>query len=141
MKKESQLKQRLFKPLFIISLIGFFASAQAGQLTWHPVNPNFGGSPLNGSQLLSNAQAQSRHKSPGGSGYKQRSALDRFTDSLESRLLSQLLTGVGDGKTGSLSTDDFLVAIEEIDGVLQVIVTDLATDETTIIEVNGLISD
>ncbi|PVZ65777.1 curli assembly protein CsgF [Pelagibaculum spongiae] len=141
MKNRSQIKQRFVTPLLGISLLGFLASAQAGQLTWHPVNPNFGGSPLNGSQLLSNAQAQSRHKSPSSSGYKQRSALDRFTDSLESRLLSQLLTGVGDGKTGSLSTDDFLVAIEEIDGVLQVVVTDLATDETTIIEVNGLISD
>jgi curli production assembly/transport component CsgF len=34
------------------------ASAFASELVYHPVNPTFGGNPLNGSFLLSTAQAQ-----------------------------------------------------------------------------------
>lgn len=38
--------------------------AQAGQLTYVPVNPSFGGNPLNGSYLLSSAQAGKRYPLP-----------------------------------------------------------------------------
>jgi curli production assembly/transport component CsgF len=43
-----------------ISAIGITASAPAfaSELVYHPVNPTFGGNPLNGSFLLSTAQAQ-----------------------------------------------------------------------------------
>ena len=38
-------------------VIGAPASANAADLTYTPVNPNFGGSPLNGSFLLNQAAA------------------------------------------------------------------------------------
>ncbi|WP_157076532.1 curli assembly protein CsgF [Castellaniella caeni] len=38
--------------------------ASAGQLTYTPVNPSFGGSPLNGSYMLQSAQAQKRYPMP-----------------------------------------------------------------------------
>jgi len=43
-----------------IIAIGITASvpALASELVYHPVNPTFGGNPLNGSFLLSTAQAQ-----------------------------------------------------------------------------------
>ena len=43
-----------------IIAIGIMASATtfASELVYHPVNPTFGGNPLNGSFLLSTAQAQ-----------------------------------------------------------------------------------
>ena len=43
-----------------IIAIGITASAPtfASELVYHPVNPTFGGNPLNGSFLLSTAQAQ-----------------------------------------------------------------------------------
>ena len=43
-----------------IIAIGVTASAPAfaSELVYHPVNPTFGGNPLNGSFLLSTAQAQ-----------------------------------------------------------------------------------
>jgi curli production assembly/transport component CsgF len=43
-----------------IITIGITASAPAfaSELVYHPVNPTFGGNPLNGSFLLSTAQAQ-----------------------------------------------------------------------------------
>ena len=37
------------------------ASAHAGTLVYTPTNPSFGGNPLNGSTLLSTAQAQNQH--------------------------------------------------------------------------------
>jgi len=49
--------------------------ATAGQLIYTPVDPSFGGNPLNGSYLLQSAQAQKRYSyplddldTPGGSG-------------------------------------------------------------------------
>ncbi|CAM5782623.1 curli assembly protein CsgF [Castellaniella caeni] len=39
-------------------------SASAGQLTYTPVNPSFGGNPLNGSYMLQSAQAQKRYQMP-----------------------------------------------------------------------------
>ncbi|AMX01804.1 curli assembly protein CsgF [Microbulbifer thermotolerans] len=116
------------------------APTSATELIYEPVNPNFGGNPLNGSYLLNNAQAQDRHKDPDqlDSLYEQPSALDRFTDSLETRLLNQLLTDVGNGNSGELITDDFIVQIVDNDGVLTVLVTDRSTGDKSEIIVSGL---
>ncbi|TAN27298.1 MAG: hypothetical protein EPN31_12280 [Castellaniella sp.] len=38
--------------------------AMAGQLQYTPVNPSFGGNPLNGAYLLQSAQAQKRYPYP-----------------------------------------------------------------------------
>lgn len=122
--------------LFFVSLAGY---THASELVYNPVNPVFGGNPLNGSYLLGNAQAQNDHgSSSAASRFAERSALDRFTDSLESRLLNQLIGNIGAGNTGTLVTQDFIVDIVDQDGVLTVVVTDLVTNETTEIEVAGL---
>jgi curli production assembly/transport component CsgF len=42
----------------ILASIFFSASAFATEQVYHPVSPTFGGNPLNGSFLLSTAQAQ-----------------------------------------------------------------------------------
>ncbi|WP_250458994.1 curli assembly protein CsgF [Microbulbifer litoralis] len=123
-------------PLLLLS--GGLASAT--ELIYEPVNPNFGGNPLNGSYLLSNAQAQDTHEDPDAPEdlYEQPSPLDRFTDSLETRLLNQLLTDVGNGNSGELVTDDFIVQILDNDGVLTVLVTDRNTGDKSEIVVSGL---
>ncbi|MCK7596159.1 curli assembly protein CsgF [Microbulbifer sp. CAU 1566] len=110
------------------------------ELIYEPTNPNFGGNPLNGSFLLQNAQSQDDHEDPNNPAdlYEQPSALDRFTDSLETRLLNQLLTDVGDGNSGELVTDDFIVQILDNDGVLTVLITDRATGDKSEIVVSGL---
>lgn len=41
-----------------VSLLGATALAQASELVYQPVNPSFGGDPLNGNWLLSQATAQ-----------------------------------------------------------------------------------
>ncbi|PLY16495.1 MAG: curli production assembly protein CsgF [Sedimenticola sp.] len=117
-------------------------TTNSSELVYQPINPSFGGSALNGSYLLSNAQAQNNIENPDLDGYTRPTALDRLTSSLESRLISQLLADVGDGNSGYLSTDDYIIQIDEgSDGTLSVIITDLLTNDTTQIEVNGLIPD
>lgn len=41
-----------------IILFGSGSAAVASEIVYHPVNPTFGGNPLNGTPLLSQAQAQ-----------------------------------------------------------------------------------
>ncbi|WP_299596180.1 curli assembly protein CsgF [uncultured Microbulbifer sp.] len=122
----------------LLSLAG--THGYTSQLIYEPTNPNFGGNPLNGSFLLQNAQSQDDHEDPNNPAdlYEQPSALDRFTDSLETRLLNQLLTDVGDGNSGELITDDFIVQIVDNDGVLTVLITDRATGDKSEIVVSGL---
>jgi curli production assembly/transport component CsgF len=107
----------------------------ATELVYTPVNPSFGGSPLNGSWLLGSAQAQNDTKDPDAidrSSLTGTSALDRFTSQLESRLLTDLLGDVKDGKTGSITTDDFIVNIINDDiGNLVVKITDRLTGEVS----------
>jgi len=114
-------------------------SVSATQLIYTPVNPNFGGSYLNGSYLLANASAQNDHKN--SSGYVAPTALERMASSLESRLMSQLFNDATNGKEGYLKTTDFEINVLNEDGVLMVHITDIATGETTVIEVGGVIDE
>lgn len=116
----------------------------ASELVYRPVNPSFGGNPLNSSHLLGTANAQNDYKDPAsGNGSSGTSALDRLTSNLQSRLISQLLADIGkDGsQSGSLVTDDFAINVVDEDGTLVVSITDRVTNQTTMIEVNGLIAD
>jgi curli production assembly/transport component CsgF len=110
------------------------AGASATELVYTPINPSFGGSPLNGAWLLGNAQAQNSKKDPDAldrsSLLGKQSTLDRFTSQLESRLLNDLLNDARDGKTGAITTDDFFVRVYNGDaGMLIVEITDRLTGE------------
>ncbi|SEE46029.1 curli assembly protein CsgF [Pseudomonas migulae] len=114
---------------------------QATELVYTPINPSFGGNPLNGTWLLNNAQAQNDYDDP---DLKKRttaagtSALERFTSQLQSRLLGQLLDNISAGNTGSLTTDAFIVNVVDDSGQLTIVVTDRATGEISEIQVSGL---
>lgn len=125
----------------LAGLLCLLGSAQATELVYTPVNPSFGGNPLNGTWLLNNAQAQNDHDDPdarSGSAFAGTTALQRFSSQLESRLLSQLLTNIENGNTGSLSTESFLIDIVDDSGALSILVTDKTTGEVSEIVVNGL---
>ena len=129
------MKQHI--PRTIGTLLGSLllsVGAHATELVYTPVNPSFGGSPLNGAWLLGNAQAQNKKKDPDAldrsSLLGNQSALDRFTSQLESRVLGDLLNGVKDGKTGMVTTDDFVVRVYNGDaGMLIVEIKDRLTGE------------
>ncbi|HED1794285.1 TPA: curli production assembly/transport protein CsgF, partial [Citrobacter freundii] len=99
-----------------------------------------GGNPNNGSFLLNSAQAQNSYKDPsaGDYGIETPSALDNFTQAIQSQILGGLLTNINTGKPGRMVTSDFIVDIANRDGQLQLNVTDRKTGRTSTIEVSGL---
>ncbi len=124
----------------LLLVIGSLSISQATELVYTPVNPSFGGNPLNGSWLLNNAQSQNDHadsRARSGSTFTSTTALERFSSQLESRLLTQLLQDVQNGQTGSLVTGAFVVDIIDNDGELSIQVTDRATGEISEIIVSG----
>jgi curli production assembly/transport component CsgF len=99
--------------------LGSCGLVQATELVYTPVNPSFGGNPLNGTWLLNNAQAQNDYDDPDLKRPRHltgTSALDRFSSQLQSRLLGQLLDNISTGNTGSLSTDAFIVNVLDDSG-------------------------
>ena len=137
------MKTKTFSQRTAMWLLGFTGCGlvQATELVYTPINPSFGGNPLNGTWLLNNAQAQNDYDDP---DLKDRtsiagtSALERFSSQLQSRLLGQLLDNISTGNTGSLSTDAFIVNVIDDSGALTIEVTDRATGEISEILVNGL---
>jgi curli production assembly/transport component CsgF len=135
-----------------ISLIGILGcvyclSLQAGELVYEPVNPAFGGNPLNGNWLLTNAQLQdntSEHIDD--SGTSERTALDRFNDMMERLVLGQMSSAiineftstvtVGDTEltllqAGTYSIGDFEVVITDVNDIMTITTTDVTTGQTT----------
>jgi curli production assembly/transport component CsgF len=128
-----------------LALAGVACAAWATELVYTPVNPNFGGSPLNGSTLLSQAQAQNKSKDPDAESSKQ-SALQQFNDSLQRAVLGRVasaltsnIVGV-DGKLipGTIETSDFTINIVDTGGgTLTVTTTDKTTGASTSFEVGN----
>ncbi|ASI93309.1 curli assembly protein CsgF [Vibrio mediterranei] len=128
-----------------LALIGVLGSplTLASELVYTPVNPTFGGNPLNSTILINHANAINDYQDPNASSFdfEEESALDRLASSLESRLISQLLADIGNGNTGQLETDDFFLNVVDDSGTLLVQIVDKATGESTEISVSGLNPD
>lgn len=117
----------------------------ATELVYAPVNPNFGGSSLNGSSLLGAAQAQNKKKDPDADlGKDKQSALQQFNESLQRSVLgrlasaatSQILGSNGELVPGTVETGDFLIAITDLGGgTLKVVTTDKLTGAATSFEI------
>ncbi|MDR5898895.1 curli assembly protein CsgF [Halomonas vilamensis] len=116
------------------------ASAVAGELIYKPLNPSFGGDPFVGSYLLGKAQAQDTNTDPNARRAQPLSPTARLVQSLESRLISQLISDVGRGDIGegSFDSDDFGVVVRDDGGELTVQVVDKLTGDVTTISVGGL---
>jgi curli production assembly/transport component CsgF len=114
----------------------------ATELVYSPINPSFGGNPLYSNHLLGVANAINDHKAPQeDSLFDEQSDLERLAASLESRLISQLLSDVGNGNTGQLVTSDFILNIVDDNGNLMIQITDKETGESSTIQVSGLMPD
>src|SRR5258707_12134422 len=74
------------------------ASAVASEMVYHPVIPTFGGNPLNGSALLSTAQAQGEGVKSGSQG-PDLSGLNNALSNLGSGAV--IIGGSGSGGSGS----------------------------------------
>ncbi|MFC5480541.1 curli assembly protein CsgF [Massilia suwonensis] len=132
---------------FACGVLLWNGAACATELVYVPVNPNFGGSPLNGPGLLASASATNKHVAQGGPGSSllNQSPLAQFNQTLERMVLSQLATSATsklmgpDGKLvpGSFSTENFIITVTDLGGgVLRVTTTDKATGAVTSFEVS-----
>ena len=115
----------------------------SSELVYTPINPSFGGNPLNSTILINHANAINDYQDPNASSFdfEEESPLERLASSLESRLISQLLADIGNGNTGQLETDDFFLNVLDSNGLLTVQIVDKATGESTEISVAGLNPD
>ncbi|WP_315703973.1 MULTISPECIES: curli assembly protein CsgF [unclassified Bradyrhizobium] len=85
----------------IASAIGIgLSAAAASEIVYHPTNPTFGGSGLNGSYLLSQAQAQG-HGVKSGSQGPDLSGLNSALSNLGSGAVIIGGNGTGTGTSGS----------------------------------------
>ena len=133
------------KVLSLILGISLFSTvAQAGNITFQFVNPNFGGNPNNGAFLLSQANAQNSYKDPNAYDWNSESStsssLDNFTAAIQSQLLGNLMGNISSGKPGRLVTKDFIVDIKNNDGQLMMNILDRSTGKSSTIQVDGLSS-
>lgn len=124
------------------------ATGGATDLVYRPVNPAFGGDPINGSVLLNNAQAQNNKKDPeavqASSAFAQRTALQQFSDTLQRSILSRLASSAsgslfgtgGQLVPGTVETNDFRITISDTGGgTLQVVTLDKVTGQSTTFQV------
>jgi curli production assembly/transport component CsgF len=82
----------------IVTSSAMVGPAVASEIVYHPVNPSFGGNPLNGSSLLSAAQAQGQGVKSGSQG-PDLSGLDSALSNIGSGAV--IIGGSGTGGSGS----------------------------------------
>lgn len=121
------------------------APAYATELVYQPVNPVFGGNPLNGAVLLNNAQAQNNHKDPDSGLSNQKSALQQFNETLQRSILSRVAAAAtqdvvnasGQLIPGTIETADFIISIVAVPNtqLLQITTTDKLTGQSTSFQV------
>ncbi|WP_372760623.1 curli assembly protein CsgF [Pseudoalteromonas sp.] len=87
------------KILLIITTFAF--SAGATELIYTPINPSFGGNPLNANMLLSKAQAQNKHKAP----IIEKDYAEQFQDSLQRTYLNRMVREITNMAFGEDSED------------------------------------
>lgn len=114
------------------------------ELVYTPVNPSFGGNPLNGSTLLSAAQAQNKAKDPDADINSKQTPLQQFNESLQRSVLGRLASAAtsnilganGQLIPGTVETGDFVITISDTGGgSLRVVTTDKVTGASTSFEV------
>ncbi len=147
MNSRNKVARVLIHNAMLVSLLCGVGAASAGELVYTPVNPVFGGSPLNGSVLLNAAQAQNKTKDPDAPApaiSTQQSSLQQFNDILERSVLSRLASAAtsniigpnGQLVPGTIDTGNFTIQISDLGGgLLQVTTTDRVTGAATSFQV------
>lgn len=77
-------------------------STSATELVYEPINPSFGGNPLNGSFLLSKANSQNAHSA----SFNERSYDERLQESLERAYINRIVREITDLAFGEQELDE-----------------------------------
>ncbi len=139
-----------------IGLLWGIQSATAGELIYTPVNPSFGGSPLNSSYLLATANAQrtatasdvpSAAAGGAAAASNQNAAAALFVRQLQGRLLSALASQVteaifGDNPqdNGTITFGDTEIVFARDSDSINLTITNFTDGTVTVIEVPQLVS-
>ncbi|AQV96462.1 curli assembly protein CsgF [Cupriavidus necator] len=144
-------KQRISLTAVVAVLSVTAGHAFATTLIYQPVDPSFGGNPLNGPVLLDIANAQNKYKDPSmqsfgpGGLLGQQSALQQFNNQLQQAILSRVASSVtnsivgpnGQLIPGTIETGSFSINIVNVgSGVLQITTTDKSTGASTTFQVS-----
>ncbi len=141
------------KRILTLAIIAFciVQNSYATELVYTPINPSFGGSPLNGNFLLGKAQSQNQHKAP----TSQKSYAEKFKESLERAYINKMvreITDISFNETCDAGTEGCEPSVFSEDSIfmsgdyeiqiltsgsdsITVQITHLGTGEITIIEV------
>ncbi len=114
----------------------------SSELVYTPINPSFGGSPLNGSFLLSKAQSQNKHKAT----LTKKSFEEKVADALERAKISDIVrkykdtvlgeNTITEGENTTFTSGDYQVNIlSENSDNITIEITDILTGKITIIEI------
>lgn len=128
--------------LTIITTFSFCTSAT--EIIYTPINPSFGGNPLNATMLLSKAQAQNKHKAP----TVEKGYAEQFQETLERTYLNQMVREITDMAFGEdiensifdqdsifMSGDYQIEVITSTTDTITVKITNIIDDTVVIIEV------
>jgi len=133
---------KMKKLAIIITTLSF--SATATEIIYAPINPSFGGNPLNATMLLSKAQAQNKHKAP----VIEKEYAEEFQETLERTYLNQMVREITDIAFGEdiedsvfnqdslfMSGDYQIEIITSTTDTITVRITNILDDSIVIIEV------
>ena len=116
-----------------LAIFMVISEAEAGDLSYSPVNPAFGGSPLNSSFLLGTADVQNRPKKldQKRSEAKSTDPMLQFTSTLQSRLLSSVsdkiadaIYGTNPANNGTFVVGNTTVSFNRVGGNVQLTLSD-----------------
>jgi len=128
----------------VIMLILIPNFSKASELVYKPINPSFGGNPLNGNFLLGKASAQNKHKAP----IAKKSYAEKFQESLERAYISKMVREITDmafgeesdsnifGEDSIFSSGDYeILVLTSNPDAITVQITNTITGEVTVIEI------
>lgn len=139
----------LRRPIGLAVLLGLVATipAAARDLTYQPVSPAFGGSPLNGSYVLGLAATNNYRYTQNPATRSQNSAgrfnsVEQFRDQITASLLSQIASSIGQQiigenarDSGTFNLSGTIVQFNRAGGQINVDITDAATGGRTLIQI------
>lgn len=134
-----------YRKLTVAALLGCAGiPVQGTDLVYRPINPSFGGDPLNGPSLLNSANAQNTFKDPEASSpFGSQSQIQQFTDTLQRAILSRIASAVsgsvvdanGNLIPGTVTIGSISVTVLDLGTTLRITTIDSSSGQTTTFEI------
>jgi curli production assembly/transport component CsgF len=131
--------------LHALILLGAPMLANAGQLVYQPVNPNFGGNPLNGPFLDNQATSNDHFLTPKSSATTsalspQQQVIQNLQQAAINAVLSDVAQQISQGlsktnASGSFNVAGELINFQTVGNVINITLTDSTTGATTTIQI------